>query len=526
MQSDKKLFLLDGMALVFRAYFAFASNPLMTSKGLNTSAIFGFALSLLDLLEKEKPTHIGVAFDTAEPTQRHIDYPAYKAQRDEMPEDLAKALPYIDKLIEAFHIPVIKMPGYEADDVIGTLAWQAAAAGYEVYMVTPDKDFGQLVKENVYIYKPARMGNGIEILGVPEILEKWEINHPQQVIDILGLWGDAVDNIPGIPGIGEKTAKKLIAEFGSVEKLVDSAEQLKGKQKENVIAFREQALLSKRLATINTEVPVHFDEKGLTLDLPNTEAIRTLFTELEFRTLLRRVLGEQPGEAESTPGGQLDLFGQAVSPPPVRGASVAADEADATVYRTMADSGAQYILVDTDAAMDALVAELEQQKAFCFDTEFSSLDPLTGELVGLAFSFAAKAGYYVPCPADRVRTEAIVARFKGVLEAPGITKVGQNLKFDWQVMAMYGVQLGGVLWDTMLAHYLIDPDTRHNMDYLSETYLGYRPQSITSSLAKRAKTRAACAMWMCKWPRIMPPKMPTSPGNCTTPLPPCSGSSR
>ncbi len=231
MQSDKKLFLLDGMALVFRAYFAFASNPRVTSKGLNTSAIFGFALALLDLLEKEKPTHIGVAFDTSEPTQRHIDYPAYKAQRDEMPEDLAKALPYIDKLIEAFHIPVIKMPGYEADDVIGTLAWQAAAAGYEVYMVTPDKDFGQLVKENVYIYKPARMGNGIEILGVPEILEKWEINHPQQVIDILGLWGDAVDNIPGIPGIGEKTAKKLIAEFGSVEKLVDSAEQLKGKQK-------------------------------------------------------------------------------------------------------------------------------------------------------------------------------------------------------------------------------------------------------------------------------------------------------
>ena len=491
MQSDKKLFLLDGMALVFRAYFAFASNPRMTSKGLNTSAIFGFALSLLDLLEKEKPTHIGVAFDTAEPTQRHIDYPAYKAQRDEMPEDLAKALPYIDKLIEAFHIPVIKMPGYEADDVIGTLAWQAAAAGYEVYMVTPDKDFGQLVKENVYIYKPARMGNGIEILGVPEILEKWEINHPQQVIDILGLWGDAVDNIPGIPGIGEKTAKKLIAEFGSVEKLVDSAEQLKGKQKENVIAFREQALLSKRLATINTEVPVHFDEKGLTLDPPNTEAIRTLFTELEFRTLLRRVLGEQPGEAESTPGGQLDLFGQAVTPPPVRGASVAAEEADTTVYRTMADSGAQYILVDTDAAMDALVAELEQQKAFCFDTEFSSLDPLTGELVGLAFSFAAKTGYYVPCPADRARTEAIVARFKGVLEAPGITKVGQNLKFDWQVMAMYGVQLGGVLWDTMLAHYLIDPDTRHNMDYLSETYLGYRPQSITELIGKKGKDQGS-----------------------------------
>ncbi|MDP2187063.1 MAG: DNA polymerase I [Sphingobacteriaceae bacterium] len=488
MAAPHKLFLLDGMALVFRAYFAFASNPRITSKGLNTSAVFGFALALLDLLEKEKPTHIGVVFDTSEPTQRHIDYPAYKAQREAMPEDLAKALPFIDKMIEAFHIPVIKMPGYEADDVIGTLAWQAAAEGYEVYMVTPDKDFGQLVKDNVFIYKPARMGNGIEILGIPEILAKWEVERVEQVIDILGLWGDAVDNIPGIPGIGEKTAKKLIAEFGSIEKLVDSADQLKGKQKENVINFREQALLSKRLATIITDVPIDFDPKGLTLDSPNEAAIRELFLELEFRTLLRRVLGDGGSTAAPAPqssSGQLDMF----AAPPAAGASPAAAEPEAApiVYRSMADTQATYVLVDTQAAMEELAALLEKQSEFCFDTEFTSLDPLTGELVGMSFSFATGTGYYVPTPADQARTAEIVALFKPVLEAKGIRKIGQNLKFDLQVMAMYGVQLGGELWDTMLAHYLIDPDTRHNMDALSETYLGYKPQSITELIGKKGK---------------------------------------
>jgi DNA polymerase-1 len=488
MAAPHKLFLLDGMALVFRAYFAFASNPRITSKGLNTSAVFGFALALLDLLEKEKPTHIGVVFDTSEPTQRHIDYPAYKAQREAMPEDLAKALPFIDKMIEAFHIPVIKMPGYEADDVIGTLAWQAAAEGYEVYMVTPDKDFGQLVKDNVFIYKPARMGNGIEILGIPEILAKWEVERVEQVIDILGLWGDAVDNIPGIPGIGEKTAKKLIAEFGSIEKLVDSADQLKGKQKENVINFREQALLSKRLATIITDVPIDFDPKGLTLDPPNEAAIRELFLELEFRTLLRRVLGDGGSTAAPAPqssSGQLDMF----AAPPVTGAMPTAAEPEAApiVYRSMADTQATYVLVDTQAAMEELAALLEKQSEFCFDTEFTSLDPLTGELVGMSFSFATSTGYYVPTPADQARTAEIVALFKPVLEAKGIRKIGQNLKFDLQVMAIYGVQLGGELWDTMLAHYLIDPDTRHNMDALSETYLGYKPQSITELIGKKGK---------------------------------------
>lgn len=492
MAAPHKLFLLDGMALVFRAYFAFASNPRITSKGLNTSAVFGFALALLDLLEKEKPTHIGVVFDTSEPTQRHIDYPAYKAQREAMPEDLAKALPFIDKMIEAFHIPVIKMPGYEADDVIGTLAWQAAAEGYEVYMVTPDKDFGQLVKDNVFIYKPARMGNGIEILGIPEILAKWEVERVEQVIDILGLWGDAVDNIPGIPGIGEKTAKKLIAEFGSIEKLVDSTDQLKGKQKENVINFREQALLSKRLATIITDVPIDFDPKALTLDPPNEVAIRELFLELEFRTLLRRVLGDGGSTAAPAPqasSGQLDMF----AAPPVVGASAAPVEPEAApiVYRSMADTQATYVLVDTQAAMEELAALLEKQSEFCFDTEFTSLDPLTGELVGMSFSFAAGTGYYVPTPADQARTAEIVALFKPVLEAKGIRKIGQNLKFDLQVMAMYSVQLGGELWDTMLAHYLIDPDTRHNMDALSETYLGYKPQSITELIGKKGKDQGS-----------------------------------
>ncbi|MFN3530091.1 MAG: DNA polymerase I [Bacteroidia bacterium] len=486
MANPQKLFLLDGMALVFRAYFAFASNPRITSKGLNTSAVFGFALALLDLLEKEKPSHIGVVFDTSEPTQRHIDYPAYKAQRDEMPEDLARALPFIDQLIEAFHIPVIKMPGYEADDVIGTLAWQAADAGYEVYMVTPDKDFGQLVRDQVYIYKPARMGNGIEILGIPEILQKWEVERVSQVIDILGLWGDAVDNIPGIPGIGEKTAKKLIAQFGSIEKLVDSTDELKGKQKENVIAYREQALLSKKLATIITDVPISFDPKALTLDPPNEAAIRELFMELEFRTLLRRVLGEEPGLPEAVAGkksssAQLDLFSQPAS------ARLPEAETPALVYRSMADSKAAYMLVESEQGIQALVQLLEQQSEFCFDTEFSSLDPLTGELVGLAFSFKAGTGYYVPCPPNQDQTNAIVDYFRGVLEASGIRKIGQNLKFDIQVMAAYGVEVQGALWDTMLAHYLIDPDTRHNMDYLSETYLGYKPQSITELIGKKGK---------------------------------------
>lgn len=480
---EKRLFLLDGMALVFRAYFAFSGNPRVTSKGFDTSAIFGFAISLLDLLQKEKPSHIGVVFDTAEPTARHIEYPAYKAQRDEMPEALAAALPFIDQLVEAFHIPVLKMPGYEADDLIGTLAWQAAAEGYTVYMMTPDKDFAQLVRENVYIYKPARMGNGIEIMGVPEVCAKWEIERPEQVIDILGMWGDAVDNIPGIPGIGEKTAKKLVQEYGSLEGLLANTDKLKGKQKENVENFREQALLSKKLATIDTAVPIQFDPKSLTLDPPNAEAIKELFTILEFRTLLKRVLGEdnEAPAATAKSKGQMDLFSQPASSP--------TNEEDPLpqVYKTLADSGALYQLVNDQDAQKALVKELLGQKEVCFDTEFTSLDPLTGELVGLSFSFAEKSGYYVPCPPDKAKTQAIVELFRPVLESANIRKIGQNIKFDYQVMAMYGVQLQGELWDTMLAHYLIDPDTRHNMDALSETYLGYQPVSITTLIGKKGK---------------------------------------
>lgn len=488
---EKRLFLLDGMALVFRAYFAFSGNPRVTSKGFDTSAIFGFAISLLDLLQKENPTHIGVVFDTPEPTARHIEYPAYKAQRDEMPEALAAALPYIDKLIEAFHIPVLKRPGYEADDVIGTLAWKAAAEGFTVYMMTPDKDFAQLVRDNVYIYKPARMGNGIEIMGVAEVLEKWEISRPEQVIDILGMWGDAVDNIPGIPGIGEKTAKKLVQEFGSMEGLLANTDKLKGKQKENVENFREQGLLSKKLATIDTQVPIDFDPKSLTLDPPNESAIKELFTELEFRTLLRRVLGEEAAQSvephKPAPGGQMDLFGQPVAPLSTGPKNQTPILTDDTVYRTMADSEATYTLVQAEADQEALVKELLQQTQICFDTEFTSLDPITGELVGLAFSFVEKTGYYVPCPANQDETRRIVERFRPVLEHGGIRKIGQNLKFDYQVMAVYGVRLGGELWDTMLAHYLIDPDTRHNMDALSETYLGYRPVSITELIGKKGK---------------------------------------
>lgn len=485
----KKLFLLDGMALIYRAYFALSKVPRLTSYGLNTGAILGFTNTLLDVLKNQKPTHLAVVFDTAAPTNRHIEFEAYKANRQEMPEDLAKSIPYVFKLIEGFNIPVITKDGYEADDIIGTLAKKAEQEGFTVYCMTPDKDFGQLVSENIFIYKPARMGNGAEVLGVPEILEKWEITDVSQVIDILGLWGDAVDNIPGIPGIGEKTAKKLIQEFGSVEGIIANADKLKGKQQENVINFAEQGLVSKKLATILLDVPVELEEENLKVIDPNKEVLEPLFSELEFRTLGKRVFGEEFSVVENSKPAtaQMDLFAA-----PIADSLSISDqetEAPATAANNIHNTTHEYILVDEISKIQALANDLANQMLFCFDTESTGLDALTAEIVGLSFSYEKGKAYYVPIPADKEVAQQIVDIFKPVLENTAIKKVGQNIKYDILLLAKYDVNVQGELFDTMLAHYLIDPDTRHGMDILAETYLGYTPVSITELIGGKGKNQ-------------------------------------
>ena len=482
----KKLFLLDGMALIYRAYFALSKVPRLTSYGLNTGAILGFTNTLLDVLKNQKPTHIAVVFDTAAPTNRHIEFEAYKAHRQEMPEDLAKSIPYVFKLIEGFNIPLITKDGFEADDIIGTLAKKAEREGFTVFCMTPDKDFGQLVSDNIFIYKPARMGNGAEVLGVPEILEKWEITDVSQVIDILGLWGDAVDNIPGIPGIGEKTAKKLVQEFGSVEGLIANSDKLKGKQQENVINFAEQGLISKKLATILLDVPVELEEENLKVTEPNKDILEPLFAELEFRTLGKRVFGEEFSFVENkATSAQMDLFSAA--------ATIQPENADVAIISTAAanihNTEHQYILLDKMEDILSFANELSQQTIFCFDTETTGLDALTAEIVGLSFSFESGKAYYVPTPNTVQEAQRIVDIFKPILENKDIKKVGQNLKYDILLLTKYGIHVQGELFDTMLAHYLIDPDTRHGMDILAETYLGYTPVSITELIGNKGKNQ-------------------------------------
>ena len=483
----KKLFLLDGMALIYRAYFALSKVPRLTSYGLNTGAVMGFTNTLLEVLKNQQPTHIAVVFDTAAPTVRHIEFEAYKAQRESMPEDLAKSIPYVFRLIEGFGIPIITKDGYEADDIIGTLAKKAENAGFTVYCMTPDKDFGQLVSENIYIYKPARMGNGAEVLGVTEILEKWEITDALQVIDILGLWGDAVDNIPGIPGIGEKTAKKLIKQYGSIENLIAHSHELKGKQKENVENFAEQGLISKKLATILLDAPVELDEESLAIEKPKRELLEPLFAELEFRTLGKRVFGEDFTVVENTekaPSTQMDLF--AVSP------ATATEETSSTENPTasglnLSNVEHHYVLVDTPEEQQALATQLAGLRKFCFDTETTGLEALSADIVGMSFSFEKGKAFYIPTPKDHSKAQEIVDIFKPVFEDPNIEKVGQNIKYDILLLSRYGVQVQGPLFDTMIAHYLIDPDTRHNMDILAETYLGYTPLPITDLIGPKGK---------------------------------------
>lgn len=480
-ENPKKLFLLDGMALVYRAYFAFAQNPRITSYGLNTSAVFGFTNTLLDVLRNEKPTHMGVSFDTDAPTERHTDFEAYKAHRQEMPEDLAKSIPYVMRVLEAMCIPILTIDGYEADDIIGTLAKKAEINGFKTYMMTPDKDFGQLVSENIFIYKPGRQGSDVEIMGVPEILKKWEISEINQVIDILGLWGDAVDNIPGIPGIGEKTAKTLIQKYGSVENLIANAEDLKGKQKENVINFADQALLSKKLATINLNVPVEFDEEGLCICPPDREKLEHIFAELEFRTMGRRVFGTEAPATTDAPHKadlQVDLFGQpAQAIGQTAPEKVPLNNIDTVEHR--------YVLVETEEQRHQLAVELMNQPLISFDTETTGIEPVRAEIVGLSFSYKKNEGFYIPVPADFNEAVAVVGSFKNVLESDAIAKTGQNVKYDLIILRKYGVNLAGKLFDTMLAHYLIEPDMRHNMDFLSETYLNYSPVSIETLIGKK-----------------------------------------
>lgn len=487
----KKLFLLDGMALIYRAHFALSKTPRFTSGGLNTSAVMGFTNTLLDVLKKEKPTHMAVVFDTDAPTERHTDFEGYKAHREAMPEDLAKALPYIYKVVLGFNIPLITSDGYEADDIIGTLAKKAEQKGYQVYCMTPDKDFAQLVSDNIFIYKPARMGNDMEILGVKEVLAKWEIAHVEQVIDILGLWGDAVDNIPGIPGIGEKTAKALIKQYGSMEGIIANSHELKGKQRENVETFAAQGLMSKKLATINLNVPVELDEAGLEMCAPSKDLLEPLFAELEFRTLGRRVFGDDFSITETRSVGiQTDLFGNPVAEGRTTmtvDVTDIAEPASGAASKSIQTVPHEYHLADTPEKRAELIALLNKQQLICFDTETTGTDANNCELVGLSFAIKPGQGWYVPVPANQQETQRIVDEFKPLMENAAIAKTGQNIKFDIMMLKWYGVEVKGNLFDTMLAHYVLDPDTRHNMDILAENYLGYKPVSITELIGPKGK---------------------------------------
>jgi len=488
---NKKLFLLDGMALMYRAHFALSKNPRFTSTGINTSAVMGFTNTLLDVLKKEKPTHIAVVFDTEAPTERHTSFEAYKAHRQAMPEDLAAAMPYVIKLITGFNIPVITSDGYEADDIIGTLAKKAEQKGYQVYCMTPDKDFAQLVSENIFIYKPARMGNDMEILGVKEVLAKWEIENVLQVIDILGLWGDAVDNIPGIPGIGEKTAKALIKQYGSMENIIANSHELKGKQRENVENFAEQGLISKKLATILLDVPVELDEASLELCDPSRDLLEPLFTELEFRTLGRRVFGDEFSvtTARFQEGTQTDLFGNQSGETIQYTNTLEEEPAEKLPAKTIENTEHDYQLVDSAEQRADLIKLLLAEKRISFDTETTGTDANMADLVGLSFSIKPGIGYYIPVPAEREEAQLIIDEFRVILENEAIEKIGQNTKYDILVLKWYGVEVKGKLFDTMLAHYLIDPDTRHGMDVLSENYLGYSPISITKLIGAKGKNQ-------------------------------------
>jgi DNA polymerase-1 len=479
---DKKLFLLDAFALIYRAYFAFSKNPRVNSKGENTSAAFGFTTALLDILKKEKPSHIAVVFDApGGATNRQEDYAEYKAHREEMPEDIRNMIDPIKEIVKAFKIPLLLKKGFEADDVIGTLAKVAEKEGFTTYMMTPDKDFAQLVTENTFMYKPGRGGKPAEIWGIDQVKEKFEVEEPNQVIDILGLWGDSADNIPGIPGIGEKTSKKLIQKYGSMENLFKNTDDLKGKQKENVINFEEQGRMSKMLATIITDVDVPFDPEDLNYCDPDTDKVKAIFTELEFKALAKKVLGEEiviTSNSDSTDG-QLDLFGTSNEKQ-----APADDE-----IKTIEDIETDYKFVEKAEDRKTLIQELMKQKSVCFDTETSSLEARNADLIGIAFSYEKGKAFYVPFPEDFEKTKDQLAEFEAFFTSEKIEKVAHNVKYDEQVINRYGFKLDGPVFDTMIAHYLLTPDGKHGMDVLAEYYLKYKPVPIESLIGKKGKNQ-------------------------------------
>lgn len=477
-----KLFLIDAYALIYRSYYAFIKNPRINSKGVNTSAVFGFINTLEDVLKREQPTHIAVAFDPKGPTFRHEAFEQYKAQREETPEVIRQSVPVIKEVIQAYHIPILEVPYYEADDVIGTVAKQAAANGFEVYMMTPDKDYGQLVADHIYMYRP-KFGGDYEVLGVSEVLEKYQLQSTEQVIDLLGLMGDTADNIPGCPGVGEKTAQKLLAEFGSIEKLLANTDKLKGAQKKKVEENGEQIRFSKFLATIKTDVPITFDAELCKRVAPDEDRLVELYTELEFKTFINRLKGESSvvsSSKEPKAAVQYDLF---ATEPVVE--SEVSSLADIT---TMPHS---YYLADTAEKQIALCEQLLQEKSFAFDTETEGLDPLTAGLVGMSFAIREQEAWYVPVPANREEATGIVLRLAPALQHPEIEKVGQNIKFDILALRKYGVRVKGPLFDTMLAHYLLNPELRHGMDYLAETYLKYKTVPIEDLIGPKGKKQAS-----------------------------------
>ena len=472
----KKLFLLDGHALVYRAHYAFIGRPLINSKGLNTSAISGFTRTLWDIINNEKPSHIAVAFDLHGPTFRHEEFPAYKANREAQPEDISIALPYIEEIVKAFNIPIVTAESYEADDVIGTLAKQAAGEGFDVYMVTPDKDYGQLVEDHIFMYKPSRQGNGVDVLGPKQIVESWGLKRVDQVIDLLGLMGDAVDNIPGIPGVGEKTAVKLLQEFDTVENLIAHKDQISGKLKDKVTEFADQALLSKKLATISLDAPVKFEEKAYRIEGANKEKLAELFRELEFRSLAQSVLGGHSSTASNL------LFGveEKIEKTPLPSTEYKVSDHD--IYNTPHE----YHLVTEEKDLLHLLDKLHSSKLVSFDTETSGIDATAAELVGMSFAFKPKEAYYVPVDKDQKKAQQLVDRFKTILEDTNKKFVGQNIKYDMLMMLQYGVDMPRPYFDTMIAHYLIEPDLRHKLDFLSEAYLNYKMVGIEELIGKKS----------------------------------------
>ena len=476
-ENTKKLFLLDAFALIYRSYYAFIRNPRFNSKGVNTSAMLGFTNTLVQLLENENPHYIGVVFDVSAPTFRHQMFKEYKANREEMPEDLRKSIPYIKKIIEGFNIPIIEKEGFEADDVIGTLAKKAEKEGFTTYMMTPDKDYAQLVSDNIFMYKPGKAGGDAEIWGLPEVNENFGIETADQVIDILGLMGDSADNIPGCPGVGPKSAQKLISDFKSIDGIYQNTDKLKGKQKENLIQFEEQVRLSKTLATIIVDVPIEFEKDKLIREEPNKELLLPLFEDLEFRTISQRLqLKEKP----------------AAAPPPMQGSLFAETEQRTEVASTknsFENTPHQYYLVENEMQRASLRAELSVQKEFCFDTETTGLDTHSAELVCMSFSFRKHEAFCVTLPTKRKEAQKVLDEFREIFADEKVAKIGQNIKYDILMLSNYGIEVKGTLFDTMLAHYLIQPEIKHNLDFLCDIYLNYEKIPTEHLIGKKGKNQ-------------------------------------